>query len=85
MKKEQFIFGIHPVLQALEVEKTIDKLFVQKGMDHSKIEAIISMSEKMGVSVNEVPIEKLDRMVRSNHQGVIAIASPIAFRLRPSH
>ncbi len=79
MKKEQFIFGIHPVLQALEAEKTIDKLFVQKGMDHSKIEAIISMSEKMGVSVNEVPIEKLDRMVRSNHQGVIAIASPISF------
>ncbi|MDC7995982.1 23S rRNA (guanosine(2251)-2'-O)-methyltransferase RlmB [Altibacter sp. HG106] len=79
MKKEAYVFGIYPVLEAVAANKSIDKLYVQKGLENSKIEEIIPQLEAQGTSINLVPVEKLDRLVRSNHQGVVAITSPIQF------
>lgn len=79
MKKDQLIFGIHPVLEAAKSGKPIDKLFVLKGMADDKINAILDELDLDSVTVNYVPIEKLDRLIRSNHQGVIASISPITF------
>lgn len=80
MKKENLIFGLHPVLEAVKSKKPIDKLYIQKGMDSSKIDAILNDLDQEAVSVNYVPIEKLDRLIRSNHQGIIASISPISFK-----
>jgi 23S rRNA (guanosine2251-2'-O)-methyltransferase len=79
VKKDQLIFGIHPVLEAAKSGKPIDKLFVLKGMADDKINAILDELDLDSVTVNYVPIEKLDRLIRSNHQGVIASISPITF------
>lgn len=80
MKKENLIFGLHPVLEAVKSKKPIDKLYIQKGMASSKIDAILNYLDQEAVSVNYVPIEKLDRLIRSNHQGIIASISPISFK-----
>ncbi|AVI50088.1 23S rRNA (guanosine(2251)-2'-O)-methyltransferase RlmB [Pukyongia salina] len=80
MKKENLIFGLHPVLEAVKSKKPIDKLYIQKGMASSKIDAILNDLDQEAVSVNYVPIEKLDRLIRSNHQGIIASISPISFK-----
>ncbi len=80
MKKENLIFGLHPVLEAVKSNKPIDKLYIQKGMASSKIDAILNDLDQEAVSVNYVPIEKLDRLIRSNHQGIIASISPISFK-----
>ena len=79
MNKETIIFGIYPVLEAIKSNKYIDKLFIQKGIESQKIEEIISLSQPNGVSINFVPIEKLDQLSRANHQGIVAIISPIGF------
>ncbi|KAA3618429.1 MAG: 23S rRNA (guanosine(2251)-2'-O)-methyltransferase RlmB [Flavobacterium sp.] len=80
MKKENLIFGWHPVLEAVKSKKPIDKLYIQKGMTSSKIDGILKDLDQEAVSVNYVPIEKLDRLIRSNHQGIIASISPISFK-----
>jgi len=80
LKKENLIFGLHPVLEAVKSNKPIDKLYIQKGMASSKIDAILNDLDQEAVSVNYVPIEKLDRLIRSNHQGIIASISPISFK-----
>ena len=80
VKKDQLIFGIHPVLEAAKSGKPIDKLFVQKGMADDKINPILDELDLNSVTVNYVPVEKLDRLIRSNHQGVIASISPITFK-----
>jgi len=80
LKKENLIFGLHPVLEAVKSKKPIDKLYIQKGMASSKIDAILNYLDQEAVSVNYVPIEKLDRLIRSNHQGIIASISPISFK-----
>jgi 23S rRNA (guanosine2251-2'-O)-methyltransferase len=79
MNKENVVFGIYPVLEAIKSETVIDKLYVQKGLNSDKIEGIIKLSEKQNVSVNFVPEEKLYRLTKSNHQGVAAITSPVSF------
>lgn len=78
-EKESGIFGLRPVIEAIEAGKTIDKLFVQKGLQgeiHSELRKLISEYE---IPAHYVPIEKLNRLTRKNHQGVFAFLSPIEF------
>lgn len=77
--KENTIFGIHPVLEALKSELVIDKLFLQKESSNPKIQEIETICEAGDVTINYVPTEKLNRLTKGNHQGVVAITSPIAF------
>ena len=79
MKKENKIFGIYPVLEALKSDTVIDKLYIQKDIQNPKIQAIVEQAQANGATINEVPIEKLHRLIRGNHQGIVAITSPISF------
>lgn len=79
MSKQDLIFGVYPVLEAVKSNISIHKLYVQKGTQHAKILEIVEQLEKRGVSVSYVPQEKLDKLTRSNHQGIVAQSSPIDF------
>lgn len=79
MRKEDLIFGIYPVLEAIKAEVTLHKLYVQKGTSHPKINEIVEALENTEVSISYVPVEKLDKLTRSNHQGIVAQSSPISF------
>ncbi|HIB49586.1 MAG TPA: 23S rRNA (guanosine(2251)-2'-O)-methyltransferase RlmB [Flavobacteriaceae bacterium] len=79
MNKEHKIFGIYPVLEALKSDTVLDKIYVQKDIQNPKVQAIIDKAQNAGATVNEVPIEKLNRLTKGNHQGVVAITSPISF------
>ncbi len=78
-RKEATIFGIYPIQEAISSGVIIDKLYTQKGIASSKIDAIVKDLEAKDTSVSIVPIEKLNRLTRGNHQGIVAITSPIAF------
>jgi 23S rRNA (guanosine2251-2'-O)-methyltransferase len=73
------IFGIYPILEAVSANINIDKLFIQKGIVNPKIDAIVKSLEKKNASISIVPFEKLAKLTRGNHQGIVAITSPIAF------
>ena len=80
MNKENIIFGIHPIQEAINSKKEIDKIFIQKDSSNPKIELIIKDLEKSNTSINYVPSEKLNRLTSGNHQGIIAFSSPITFQ-----
>lgn len=73
------IFGIYPVQEAVSANINIDKLFVQKGISNPKIDAIIRELETKNSTISFVPFEKLGKLTRGNHQGIVAITSPVAF------
>ena len=79
MKKETLLFGIYPVIEALKAKQTIDKAYVQKGLQSPKIEAIVADLEALNTTISYVPLEKMEKLCRSNHQGIILISSPIEF------
>jgi 23S rRNA (guanosine2251-2'-O)-methyltransferase len=78
--QEQFIFGIHPVLEALAEAKEIDKILIMKGLKNDNLHIILRESKKAGLFVQFVPIEKLNRITRKNHQGVIALTSNVEYQ-----
>tara|TARA_B100000795_G_scaffold91023_1_gene66308 strand:+ start:5483 stop:6220 length:738 start_codon:yes stop_codon:yes gene_type:complete len=79
MKKETLLFGIYPVIEALKAKQTIDKAYVQKGLQSPKIESIIADLEAINATISYVPLEKMEKLCHSNHQGIILISSPIEF------
>ncbi len=79
MKKETLLFGIYPVIEALKAKQTIDKAYVQKGLQNPKIDAIVADLEVLNTTISYVPLEKMEKLCRSNHQGIILISSPIEF------
>ena len=79
MKKETLLFGIYPVIEALKAKQTIDKAYVQKGLQSPKIDSIVADLEALNTTISYVPLEKMEKLCRSNHQGIILISSPIEF------
>jgi len=79
MSNENLIFGVYPVIEAIKSQVTIHKLYVQKGTSNTKINDIVQQLENTDVSISFVPQEKLDKLTRSNHQGIVALSSPISF------
>ena len=79
MNKEEknFIFGIRPIIEAIEAGKTIDKLFIQKGLHNDLFAELWKLVRLRRINYKHVPIEKINRLTRKNHQGVFAFISPI--------
>lgn len=79
MEKEYQIFGIRTVIEAVLAGKTIDKVFVQKGLKSPLYQELKALLQKEQIATVQVPIEKLNRLTKKNHQGVIATLSPVEY------
>lgn len=79
MKIDTKIYGIRAVIEAIKAAKTIDKVFVQKGLKGELFQELEILLRKEGINTSYVPIEKLNRLTNNNHQGVVAQISPIEF------
>lgn len=80
MKESSIIFGIHPCLEALQSEKELDKILVKKGLSGENFTNLMELIKKTGTPYQFVPVEKLDRITRKNHQGVIAFVSLVSYQ-----
>jgi 23S rRNA (guanosine2251-2'-O)-methyltransferase len=78
-EKDDFIFGLRPVMEALEAGKTIDKIFLQNALQGQIYAELKSALAKHKIRANFVPVEKLNRFTRKNHQGVVAFISDVPF------
>ena len=72
------IFGIRPVVEAIEAGREIEKLYIRKGAEGQLMTELRDLCLRHRVRVQEVPVEKLNRLVRGNHQGVVAQIAAIA-------
>ncbi len=77
--KQNTIFGIYPIQEAINSKQEIDKVFIQKDNHNPKIEFIVESLNKSSITINFVPVDKLNRLTKGNHQGIVAITSPISF------
>lgn len=73
------IFGLRPIIEAIDAGKTIDKLLIQKGLKGEIIGELIAKAKNHFIPFQYVPVQKLDRLTRKNHQGAFAFLSPIDF------
>jgi 23S rRNA (guanosine2251-2'-O)-methyltransferase len=80
LKQEtDFIFGIRAVLEAIRSGKEIDKVLIRKGLSGELFQELFSEIKSYNILFSYIPDEKLNRITRKNHQGVIAFISPITY------
>lgn len=73
------VYGTRAVIEAIRSGKEIEKLFLQQGLNNPLIRELRDLLKENGILFQQVPAEKLNRLTRSNHQGVIAILSSISY------
>ena len=66
-------------MEAINAEQPINKIFIQKGLKGDLYKELESTARKSGIGLSYVPVEKLNRLTRNNHQGVVAQISPVEF------
>lgn len=79
MNKEDFVFGTRAVIEAIKKGKTIDKILVKKGLSNELFHELQLLIKENNISIQSVPIEKINRITRKNHQGILAFISPVVF------
>ncbi len=80
MKNKDIVFGTRPVLEAIKSNKNIERIFIQKNTNKDIIEEIKTLGKKFKLNISIVPKEKLNRITRKNHQGIICYISPISYQ-----
>lgn len=76
---DELIFGVRPVLEAIEAGKQIDRIFIRQGAETPHIAKIVALCSQNDIVAQFVPVEKLNRLTRNNHQGVVAQVSPVEY------
>jgi len=76
---KDFIFGTRAVIEALNAQKDIDKILINKEQNNELTKELLSLAKAERVPVVRVPEAKLNRITRKNHQGVVAHISAIQY------
>lgn len=80
-QNNDLIAGRNAVSEALRSQRSINKILLQEGSHGGSLGEIIALAKEKGVPVETVKAEKLDKLAKGlRHQGVAALAAPIAFR-----
>ena len=73
------IFGIRPIIEAINSGKEIEKILISKDLRGILYKELFNLIREFDISHQFVPIEKLNRISKKNHQGTIAFISEISF------
>ena len=81
IEKNEMIFGVRAVIEALDAGKEIDKVLIKRDMQSDLSREFFAALRGRMIPVQRVPVERIDRITRKNHQGVVAFVSPITYQL----
>ena len=79
MEKNTQIFGIRAIIEAINSNESIDKLFLQKGLNGDLFKELETLVKAKRLNISYVPVEKLNKLTKNNHQGAVAQIAPIEF------
>jgi 23S rRNA (guanosine2251-2'-O)-methyltransferase len=80
VKENEIVFGIHAVIEAIQAEKEIDKILIKREMQSDLSKELFDALRGKDIVVQRVPAERLDRVTRKNHQGVIAFIPAVTYQ-----
>ena len=79
IEKDQYRFGIRAVIEAIQSGKEIDKPLIKKDINGELINELFALIKERHLVVQRVPVEKINRITRKNHQGVVAFLSAVTY------
>jgi len=79
MSREDFIFGTRAVIEAIRNRKPVERVLIKKGLDNELFAELFQLIKENDVPFQFVPAEKINRVTRKNHQGIVAFLSAVEF------
>ena len=79
LEKTDYIYGIRAIIEAAEAGREIDKVLVNRDLHGDLARELMTTLKNYGILVQKVPVEKIDRITRRNHQGALAILSAVEY------
>lgn len=77
--ESQVIFGIRSVIEAIRSGKDIEKILVRRDLRGETVRELFTLTRKEKIPVQSVPVEKINRVTKKNHQGILAFVSVIEY------
>ena len=72
LEKNEMIFGVRAVIEAIQAGREIDKVLVKKDIQSELSKELFACLKNTLIPVQRVPVERINRITRKNHQGVVA-------------
>lgn len=80
IEKNEMIFGVRAVIEAIQAGKEIDKVLIKKDIQSDLSKELFAVLKDTFIPVQRVPVERINRITKKNHQGVVAFISPITYQ-----
>ncbi|MDE6300933.1 MAG: 23S rRNA (guanosine(2251)-2'-O)-methyltransferase RlmB [Muribaculaceae bacterium] len=80
MEPTDYIYGLRAIIEAIRQGRPIDKLFIRKDLQGELASELFGLLKQHRIVAQRVPVERLNRITRKNHQGAIAILSAVEYR-----
>lgn len=76
----EMVFGFRAVMEAVDSGADIDKIFMKKDIQSDLAKDLYAAVKGRDIPVVRVPLEKINKLCKKNHQGVVAFISPVAYQ-----
>ncbi|MDR2496522.1 MAG: 23S rRNA (guanosine(2251)-2'-O)-methyltransferase RlmB [Tannerellaceae bacterium] len=80
MKDTSMIFGLHAVMEAIRSDREIDTIYIRRELQSELAKELQAAIKDKNITVRRVPVERLNRITRKNHQGVIAFLQLVPYQ-----
>ncbi len=80
MKEKEMIFGLRAVIEAAQAGKDIDRVLVKRELQGELFHELLEVLTMHEIPIQKVPLERIDRFTRKNHQGVLAFMSAVTYQ-----
>ena len=79
MENQYYLYGMHPVTDAVRQGRRFDKILFRQGMEGEQFRTLLEEVSRAGIPYQFVPSEKMNRLVKGAHQGVIGYLAQIDY------
>jgi len=74
-----YLYGMHPVTDAVAQGRKFEKILFKKGLEGEQFRTLLEAVQERDIPYQFVPVEKMNRLVKGAHQGVIAFLAQIEY------
>ncbi|UCG27877.1 MAG: 23S rRNA (guanosine(2251)-2'-O)-methyltransferase RlmB [Bacteroidales bacterium] len=79
IRDSEVVFGMRSVIEAIRSGREIEKILIKNDLRGELYQELFSLVKQNKLPFQFVPVEKINRITRKNHQGVVAVISPIEY------
>ena len=79
-KKNTLVVGRAAVIRAMKEGQQLDRIYMQATVHGETVDEIKKLASENMVPINKVPVEKLNNLNVSNHEGFVGLISKVQFQ-----